>query len=236
MLNRSRHENIMNRIVHDIYTHPQLRSLLGFKGGTACYFLYNLPRFSTDLDFNLLDVTQSDLVFETIQRIVEQYGTMRQSYQKRFTIFSLLSYEIGSQTIKVEISKRAFEQNRYSTQYYLGIPILVLEKPFLTAHKFATILDRRKIMNRDLFDAHFFLKENWPIDAATIRLRTGKNLPDYFIYLADTLEKHGSQDILQGIGELITEKQKAWVKTKLLPDLLFYLRSYSASLKRNETD
>lgn len=234
MLDRLTHEKNMGRILNDIYTHPQLRSLLGFKGGTACYFLYNLPRFSTDLDFDLLNVTQSEFVYEAIQHIVKQYGIIREAYQKKFTIFFLLSYETQSHNIKVEISKRSFESNHYTTQYYLGVPILVLDKPFLTAHKFAAILDRKKIVSRDLFDAHFFLKQNWPIDEDTIRLRTGKDLPDYFIYLADTLQKRGSSDMLQGIGELITESQKAWVKNKLLPDLLFYLRSYSDVVKRNQ--
>lgn len=52
----------MLRILKDIYTDPDLNSLLGFKGGTALMFFYNLPRFSVDLDFNLLDAEKEQLM------------------------------------------------------------------------------------------------------------------------------------------------------------------------------
>lgn len=233
MLNRAQHEKIMGQILFDIYTHPELRSVLGFKGGTACYFLYNLPRFSTDLDFNLLDIAMSERVFELLTEIVKKYGTLKDAYQKSYTIFFLLSYETRSHNIKIEISKRIFERNTYHVQYYTGLPILVLDKPFLAAHKLVAILDRKKIVNRDLFDAHYFLKEQWPIDEETIRIRTGKNLPEYFEAVAATLKQYGSAYILDGIGDLITEEQKRWVKPRLLQELTFYLRNHADIARRH---
>ena len=55
MLNTKEHKNILVRIVKDIYTDNTLGPLLGFKGGTAAMLLYELDRFSVDLDFDLLD-------------------------------------------------------------------------------------------------------------------------------------------------------------------------------------
>jgi len=55
MLDRTKHENTMRNILNEVYSHKDLSPILGFKGGTACYFFYELPRFSTDLDFNLLN-------------------------------------------------------------------------------------------------------------------------------------------------------------------------------------
>ena len=50
----NRHKFYMLQILKDIYSDPKLSTALGFKGGTALMFFYNLPRFSVDLDFNLL--------------------------------------------------------------------------------------------------------------------------------------------------------------------------------------
>jgi predicted nucleotidyltransferase component of viral defense system len=44
----------MLQILRDIYSDLELANVLGFKGGSALMFFYNLPRFSVDLDFNLI--------------------------------------------------------------------------------------------------------------------------------------------------------------------------------------
>jgi len=38
------------------------------------------------------------------------------------------------------------------------------------------------------------------------------------------LEKLPDRNILSGIGELLDVKQKAWVKAKLKPETIFYLK------------
>ena len=60
MLNREKHQLIMGQILKDIYTDVTISPLLGFKGGTCAYFFYNLPRFSVDLDFDLLVVNEEN--------------------------------------------------------------------------------------------------------------------------------------------------------------------------------
>ena len=50
----------MGQILKDIYTDISIGPLLGFKGGTCAYFFYNLPRFSVDLDFDLLEVSEEN--------------------------------------------------------------------------------------------------------------------------------------------------------------------------------
>ncbi|PIZ76423.1 hypothetical protein COY05_01425 [Candidatus Peregrinibacteria bacterium CG_4_10_14_0_2_um_filter_38_24] len=61
MLNKEKHQLIMGQILRDIYSDTEISSLLGFKGGTCAYFFYNLPRFSVDLDFDLL---KQDLILK----------------------------------------------------------------------------------------------------------------------------------------------------------------------------
>ena len=67
MLDRNKHEAIMKNLLKDIYSHRLLATVLGFKGGTACYFFHKLPRFSVDLDFDLLDAVRASEVFDSIK-------------------------------------------------------------------------------------------------------------------------------------------------------------------------
>ena len=74
MFNREKHQLIMGQVLKDIYTDVTISPLLGFKGGTCAYFFYNLPRFSVDLDFDLLMVSDKNqkMIFEKIVVILEK--------------------------------------------------------------------------------------------------------------------------------------------------------------------
>jgi len=226
MLDKSRHELILNNIIKDVYSDRLLAPVLGFKGGTACYLFYNLPRFSTDLDFNLLEQKQSKEVLERFKKILIKYGTVKEEVKKRNTIFLLLSYEEKLQNVKVEISIKDYG-NDYKIMNYFGIPVLVMKRENMFAHKLVATSERKRIANRDLFDVHFFLENYWPINEKIIQTRTGKNLKDYIKYLVTFIEINASnKSILFGLGELIDERQKKWVKTNLKKELLFLLNVY----------
>lgn len=226
MLDKNRHELILNNIIKDVYSDRLLAPVLGFKGGTACYLFYNLPRFSTDLDFNLLEQKQSKEVLERFKKILIKYGIVKEEVIKRDTIFLLLSYEEKLQNVKVEISIRDYG-NDYKIMNYFGIPVLVMKRENMFAHKLVATSERKRIANRDLFDVHFFLENYWPINEKIIQTRTGKNLKDYIKYLVTFIEINASnKSILFGLGELIDERQKKWVKTNLKKELLFLLNIY----------
>src|SRR3990167_7175032 len=106
MVDNSRHRVKLLEILKDIYDDPQLRTALGFKGGTAAMLFYDLPRLSVDLDFDLLEADKKNLVFKNLKILLKHHGDMRQAIEKRNTLFFLLSYEREIHTIKVEISKR----------------------------------------------------------------------------------------------------------------------------------
>lgn len=127
MLDLEKHRLIMVQILKDIFTDISLGNLLGLKGGTAAYLLYDLPRFSVDLDFDLLPAAKEKEVFSKVERILKSYGRIMEQQQKRATLFFLLSYEKEQRNIKVEISRRAFS-TRYETKIFLGISLRVMVK------------------------------------------------------------------------------------------------------------
>lgn len=225
-LNLIKHKNVLIKILKDIFINPKVRAVLGFKGGTAAYLFYDLNRFSVGLDFDLLDPSKQDYVFEEVKKILALHGDLKEAKQKQSNLFYLLSYEnkdLDAQNVKVEINLRDF-QSKYGIRSYLGISMKVMTKEDMTAHKLVALYERMGRANRDLFDVEFFLRNNWPVNKEMIENRTGLSYKEFLKQCIESLEKKTQQNLLNGLGELLNEKQKDWVRTKLKSDTLFSLK------------
>jgi predicted nucleotidyltransferase component of viral defense system len=225
-LNIAKHKNVMVRILKDIFTDHAISPFLGFKGGTAAYLFYGLNRFSVDLDFDLLDETQTEQVFDRVKEILETYGKLKAADKKKFTLFFLLSYddkEFHAQNVKVEINLRNLG-SKYEIKSYLGISMKVMAKADMLANKLVAMYERIGKTNRDIFDVQYFLQNNWPVRKEIVENRTGISFAKFLKKSIAELSKVHEKDILAGMGELLTEKQKAWVKTKLKSETIFLLR------------
>lgn len=222
MLDKTKHEQFLKNILRDMYTTTDLEGKLAFKGGTCLYLFYGLDRFSVDLDFNLLAEDFND---QLVTDILTKYLTIDDQFNKYFTWFWLGSYEKGNPKIKVEINKRDYPDNYINKDFY-GLTIPTMAPDSMFAHKLCAITDRKKLQNRDLFDAHFMFTKQFDINEEIIKIRTGKTRSEYFAYLIDFIEKEVSPStILEGLGELINEEQKDHIKATLIRDLLFDLKS-----------
>lgn len=237
MLNKEKHQLIMGRILRDIYSDTRIAPLLGFKGGTCAYFFYGLPRFSVDLDFDLLqqenELTQK-LVFETVRNILERYGEIKNSRIKRYTIFFLLSYGDADHNIKCEVNVRLLGPNiktHYELKEYLGISMLVCKKEYLFVSKLIALTARSETAMRDIYDIWHFAKNNMGIDTEALEARTGKKTKEYLTDCIAAIEQIKDSEILWGLGELISEKEKAWIKTNLRKEAVFLLKNYQSVLK-----
>lgn len=221
MLDQARHEILQKNILRDIYQNPVLQAQLAFKGGTCLNFFYNLPRFSTDLDFSLLSsVSESGFDPDILHQIFSKYVSVREYTDKRFTWFWSGNYEKGLQNIKVEVSKRNFP-DQYELKDFLGITVRTLDLATMFAHKLCAVTDRRQIVNRDLYDTWWLLKQITPIREEIIVERTGKNLPEYLEYLLEYIaNKIDKRHIVAGLGELLDRSQKDWVRDHLFDDLI----------------
>lgn len=223
MFDLKTHKIILLQILKEIYTDTSLGPLLGFKGGTAGYLFYDLGRFSVDLDFDLLDEKQSHLVFGKIGEILDKFGRVKDKREKRNTLFFILSYSEKARNIKVEISQRNFGSS-FELKNYLGISMLVMVKKDMLANKLVAMLERKNIAHRDIYDVWFFMKNNWPVNEGIIKKRTGLSLKDYLKKCLSFLESLSDKNILAGMGELLDDKTKIWVKKNLRTDFIFLIK------------
>ena len=125
MIDLNKHKFLLIQILKDIYSDIELSNCLGFKGGTAMMFFYDLPRFSVDLDFNLLDKEQEDQVYKKVRKILLKYGGIHDEAKKYYGPLVVLDYGYGERKLKIEISNRVFE-NHYEIKNLLGINVKVM--------------------------------------------------------------------------------------------------------------
>jgi predicted nucleotidyltransferase component of viral defense system len=236
MLNKEKHQLIMGQILKDIYADISIASLLGFKGGTCAYFFYNLPRFSVDLDFDILSLDEDDqkIILEKIIKILKKYGTVKDEHIKNFTIFALLSYGKADLNIKIEINTRNTIKNirdKYELKECLGISMMVAKKEYLFAGKISALALRAITAMRDIYDIYYFTKNSWEIDNEAVELITGKKTKECLFDCLNIVEKVKRNEIMIGLGELVDEKEKDWIKNKLKDETIFMLKNYISSLK-----
>jgi len=219
MLDQQKHHVVLFNILKDIYLDSQLLPLLGFKGGTACYVFYDLPRFSVDLDFDLLDSGQ-DLyqLSEKILAICSKHGEVKDFQDKNYTLFYSVSYEPRMTNVKVEISKRP-TQSAYEIKQYIGMSMNVMKKEDMFANKLLALLERKSLAGRDIYDIWYFLSKNWDINENSIAQRAQMDMKAYLTKCLDFIEQADEKVILSGLGEVLDSSTKQWVRKSLKKEL-----------------
>lgn len=226
----AKHKNILLQILKDIYSDTSISSYLGFKGGTAAHLFYGLNRDSFDLDFDLLDESKEQVVFEKIKKIAEGYGKITDSKIKKFNLLNVISYNIGLQNIKIEVNRRNFG-SKFEVKTLLGISMLVMIPEDMFANKLMAMLERIGKTSRDIYDVWFFLKNNWSINREIVENRSGVSFIDALQKCIDQMEKVPDRNLLVGLGEALTDPQKDWARAKLKSETIFLLKAQMESEK-----
>ena len=182
MLSKDKHRQIMYNILKEIFELPCSRNL-AFKWWTACYFLYWLDRFSTDLDFDLIWDIKTWYNYDTeILKILDKYWSLKK--WKRL----LLSYWEDEMNIKIDISRNIWKNNKYEIVNFFWTDVNIQTQDTIFANKMVALTDRKRIANRDIYDVYFFFKNWFEINEDLILERTGKSKKEYLLFMINFLK------------------------------------------------
>lgn len=223
-LNKQKHGYVMTQILLSIFNDKELSNLLAFKGGTSLLFFHELPRFSTDLDFNLLDEGKADIVYGKLRAIATKYGTIIDEAQKFYGPILVLDYEKFERKLKIEVNCRYYD-NHYEHLSFAGTNIRVMTMPDMFAHKLCALGER--LTPRDVFDVWHFLQNSTPVNENIIKLRTGGTAKEYALRCTEQVRNISSKELLQGLGEVLDSKQKSFVKNKMVDETATMLQAFS---------
>ena len=158
-------------------------------------FFYNLPRLSTDLDFNLLNEEKETEVYERVRKIILKYGKIHDEAIKHYGIILVLDYGIGQRKLKIEISNRLYE-NHYEIRNFLGLQMRLMVKEDMFAHKLCALLDRTEITSRDVFDCWFFLKERTSVNKEIVKSRMGMPIGKYLDKCIESVQSVSEKSLI----------------------------------------
>jgi predicted nucleotidyltransferase component of viral defense system len=215
----------MVQILKEIYSDIELSNWLGFKGGSALMFFYDLPRFSVDLDFNLLEPTKEEEMYHKVRSVLLKFGTIADEAKKFFGPVIVLDYGHYERKLKVEISNRMFN-DRYRIENLLGINMKVMVAEDMFANKLCALLDRSAVANRDIFDCWFFMQKQTAVNKEIVETRMKKPLSDYMLQCIEHLESITDKGLLNGLGELTDNTMKEFVRKRLRTETISLLKFY----------
>lgn len=160
-------EYFQDLILFHIY---EISNFFVFKGGTALYKLYNLPRFSEDLDFSILGKIKKEEIKDVIKTASKKIGaeskhvkSVKDSLLFKIKLKGILT-PYNTLRIDVNLKQKVFE---YEIKTY--IPEFIDINPFslkvlslkeIIAEKIHSLMRRTKA--RDLFDLFFLLRIEKP--------------------------------------------------------------------------
>ena len=225
-MDKNKHKFYMAQILSLIFKDKNLCNVLAFKGGTSLMFFHNLNRFSTDLDFNLLDPDKLDLAYDKVRTILTRFGTIDDESKKPYGSVLVLNYGKGERMLKVEISVRQYP-NHYEMRSLAGTDIRVMVMPDMFAHKLCAMGER--LSPRDIYDVWFFLQNHTEINEEIVRIRTAKSVSEYTAWCAEHVKEASPKLLMQGLGEVLNDaKSKTFVKNKLIAETSSALELFSA--------
>ena len=212
----NKHRYFMMQVLLAIFRHPQLSQLLAFKGGTSLMLFHGLTRFSTDLDFNLLDASKSEFVYNELHKLLLKFGTIDDEANKFYGPILVLNYGSGERMLKVEVSNREYP-NHYEIRSLLGTDIRVMTLSDMFAHKLCALGER--ITPRDIYDVWFFLQKHVEINAEIVQLRTNMSVGEYAAQCAKQVRSYSPRMLMQGLGEVLLDNaSKNFVRKQLLEE------------------
>lgn len=225
-MDKNRHKLYMAQILKLIFQDKELCNVMAFKGGTSLMLFHNLNRFSTDLDFNLLDPTKIDMAYGKVRGILTRFGTIDDEAKKLYGPVLVLNYGKGERMLKVEISTRQYP-NHYEMRSLAGTEVRVMTMPDMFAHKLCAMGER--LSPRDIFDVYFFLQNHTEINEEIVLARTGKTVGEYAEWCAKHVLESSPKLLMQGLGEVLNDaKTKNFVKNRLIVETSSALELFSS--------
>ena len=225
MIEINRHKFFLLQVLKDIYADTELASSLGFKGGTALMLFHELPRFSVDLDFNLMESGKEKNVYNKLRNILLSHGSIRDEAKKHYGMILVLDYEQERRNLKIEVSSRVYP-DQYELRDYLGISMNVMSLECMFTHKLMALLDRSTLTNRDVFDCWFCMQQRVALKKSILDVRLDCPFEQYIDHCIDAVSSISRNRILDGMGELMEPQLKNWAKASLIPEFIMLARMY----------
>ena len=115
-------------------------SQIAFKGGTALKLFYDLPRYSEDIDYDILPGTSANDILDVMRMLFQKKKwEITDETVKYYAILLELQFAGPERNFRLKIEMSTREKELDTTILSLrGVPVLTLEPSFLMTKKLLT--------------------------------------------------------------------------------------------------
>jgi predicted nucleotidyltransferase component of viral defense system len=219
-------------------------SMWSFVGGTSLRFLYDLPRFSEDLDFSATkEVTELDFVtilkavksnFEKELYDVSVKAKPNKVLQSAFIKFPGLLYELElslhvSETVSIKLqvdtnAPKGWECENSLVRRHTMLNLNHYTKPSLLAGKVHALLCRRYTKGRDYYDLMWYLAGTPDLEPNFVQLNNAlvqtdwKGPPlttsNWREALEESIQKANFSKVIEDVDPFLEKKEESEMITK----------------------
>lgn len=238
-----RHKANMFKLLSAILKNKTFASKLYFKGGTCAALRGILPRFSIDLDFDLLDKSLIPTLRPQFAKMVSRLGfTLKDQSQHALQFF--LKYDAPDKarnTLKLEISDLVSPNNEYEivNLHELNLVCQTQTISTMVANKLVASLGRLErnghVSGRDFFDLREFMLAGLPINYAVVEERTGQNYNSYLTQLLKYVKTElNPGQLYQDLNPLLPPHNFKHAVDQIIPDLTLLLKDELARSQQSQ--
>lgn len=208
-----------------------LRRKLCFKGGTALHLVYNMDRYSEDLDFSLSETSDPKKILEDITDILSDEDIVDAEIKRKTVLFEIRQqFSPQNFRVKIEVNTEDIVPAELKVLYAEMVPasfnLQVMKTDYLVAQKIRALLQRGK--GRDVYDLWFILRTKLPIDVSLVSKLTGIAQKDVLGQMEKTIDNLGDKQIALDLNQFVDISRRSWVKDSLRKDTLQLLKSWQA--------
>jgi hypothetical protein len=104
------------------------------------------------------DSAITNITYQKMRNIILKYGKIHDEAQKFFGDLLSLDYGNGERNLKIDISHRHEDYDKYEIKNFLGVGVRTMNISDMFAHNLIALLGRGELVNRDIFDCWYFMK------------------------------------------------------------------------------
>jgi predicted nucleotidyltransferase component of viral defense system len=229
------HKIWLLRLLTDIADDKFLSAKMAFKGGTCAAMRGYLNRFSVDLDFDFLGVTEElPSVSASLEKIFKKRGlTIKDQSKKAPQYFLKYPTKDPDQrnSLNIDVNFPTPKSNQYEKILLPEIDRVMISqtKETMMANKLLAIMDRyerhQKVAGRDIYDTYHFFLQGFSYDPSVIREDFKGSLKEFFTKLISFIEVHISQLVIdQDLNFLLPNEDFQRIRKTLKAETLMLLR------------
>lgn len=210
-----------------ISTSP-LKQILCFKGGTALHLIFNMERYSEDLDFSLTKTHPPKSVLDLLQKTLSG-EEITDAVVKRKTVLVEVREPFSPHTfrIKFEVNTDDVAPGELKTLYSEYAPasfnLQIMRTDYLVAQKIRALMQRDKA--RDLYDLWFILRTKLPINVRLVAKLLDIHTNNVIDLIEQRITRYSSHQIAMDLSPFVKSSQRSWIKSSLRKDVEQLVRS-----------